>query len=746
MVRSVLLLLLGIVANAHAQNPDAVEFGRDVLPVLSTRCFACHGPDDEARQADLRLDRPADALAKRANGFAIVPGKPAQSQLLTRIRARGAERMPPEDSGKPPLRPDEVAILEKWVASGAVYTPHWAFQPRAKVTPPRVRDESWVRTPVDRFVKAQLERENVDPNPREGPGRLLRRVSLVLTGLPPDDGELRRFLADPSEAALDAAIDRRLTGPRYAEHWTRHWLDLARYADSSGYEKDNVRSIWRYKEWVLQAFSTGMRFDAFTMKQLAGDLLPGATDDDRIATAFHRNTLTNDEGGTDDEEFRVAAVVDRVNTTYEVWTGLTMACAQCHNHRYDPISQVDFYKSYAYFNQTADRDRPDESPVLRTEPLLNAVGWLGHGAKSESRPVWPETPVMRELPTKERRDTHVLIKGSFAAKGASVAPGTPSFLSSFPSADGDDRAALARWLLHPDHPLTARVIANRWFEKVMGTGLVDTPGNFGTQGVPPTNPELLDYLAQELVDSGWDLRHLLRLIVKSSTFAQSTAIPSVGAHRDPANRLLSRMSRVRLDAEEIRDAALAVSGLLHHRLGGPPVRPPQPDLGLSPYSALRWEGSSGSDRYRRGVYTFWRRSQPYASFATFDATPRDQCVSRRPRTNTPLQALALMNDPVMVEAAQALARRLCLEVNEPRARLIEGFLRVTGRTPDAPEVDTLLELANSVRIALASDRSSAEKVACLPLGPLPRDADVLEIASWTLVAQALLTMDEAITR
>ncbi len=746
MLRSSFFVALIVVSCVGAQEGEVPDFGRDVLPVLSTRCFACHGPDSEARQANLRLDSRDDAVAARGDAPAIRPGKPDESEIMRRVLASGPSRMPPEDAGKAALRPDEVSILSRWIAGGAAYTPHWAFQARRASRPQTLKDGPWIRTPVDRFVKARLDQEGLEPNPREEPGRLLRRVSIALTGLPPGDAELQAFVANPTDTALDLAIERRLTGPRYAEHWTRHWLDLARYADSSGYEKDNPRSIWRYKEWVLRAFASGMPFDEFTVTQLAGDLLPNATDDDRIATAFHRNTLTNDEGGTDDEEFRVAAVVDRVNTTYEVWNGLTMACAQCHSHRYDPISQVDYYRSYAYFNQTEDRDQPDESPVIRTQPESERGRLSLARAMPELRKAWPETPVMKELSSTARRSSHLLIKGSFSSKGPPVEPGTPPSIGFELPQESRDRLGLARWLVHPNHPLTARVIANRWFEKVMGRGLVESLGNFGTQGTPPTHPQLLDVLADELIESGWDLRHLLRLIVRSSTFAQSTAATSESLRRDPTNRLLGRATRVRLDAEELRDVVLDVSGLLHHRFGGPPVRPPQPDLGLSPYSGLRWEGSVGTDRYRRGVYTFWRRSQPYASFVAFDATARDQCVSRRERTNTPLQSLALMNDPVIVEAAQAFARELCLRFPHVRERVAAGFYRATGRQPSDRERQALLDLATVARSRFAGERNSAWSAACDPLGPLPTGVDVVEAAAWTLTCQALLTMDEAITR
>lgn len=729
-------LLVGALLGQSTETPD---YARDVLPVLSTKCWSCHGPDPEGRQADLRLDDAVESARPRDGGAAIVPGNPAASLVMTRIRATDGTRMPPEDAGKSALRPREIAVLEAWIRAGAPRAPHWAFEPRRRPEPPFVRDASRVKNPVDRFVFARLESAGLEPAPPEEPGRLLRRLSFALTGLPPTREEVERFAADPSPQAWSEAVERRLAGPRYAEHWTRHWLDLARYADSAGYEKDAPRSMWRWKEWVLEAFASGMPFDAFTRKQIAGDLLPGATDEDRLATAFHRNTLTNDEGGTDDEEFRVAAVVDRVNTVFETWTGLTMGCAQCHTHRYDPITIDDYYGAYAYFNQTEDADRGDESPTLRTPSIAE------RGATPPAPDRWTPTPVLRELSAERRRDTRVLLRGSFASKGRAVEPRTPQALPSRPAVAGD-RRDLADWILAPENPLTARVIANRWFEKVMGRALVDSLGNFGTQGVPPTHPELLDWLASELVDSGWDLRHLLRLLVHSSTFALSSRATPESLRADPDNRLLARASRVRLDAEELRDAALEVSSLLHHRLGGPPVRPPQPDLGLSPYSGLRWEESSGTDRLRRGVYVFWRRSQPYAPFATFDATTRTLCTSKRERTNTPLQSLALMNDPVVLEAAQALARRLWLLSSHDEARLVAGFRMVAGRAPSADESATLVRLLARAEARFAEDPVAARRFATEPLGNLPDGLPADALAAWTLAAQVLLTMEDAVVR
>ncbi len=597
--------------------------------------------------------------------------------------------------------------------------------------------------------------------------RLLAGLALDLTGLPISPEAIDAFVADPSSDAVEQLVDRLLADEGYGEHMAREWLDLARYADSAGYADDPPRTIWAYRDWVIRAFDANMPFDEFTIKQLAGDLLPEATLDDRIATAFHRNTLTNSEGGTIDEEFRSVAVVDRVNTTLSTWMGTTIACAQCHTHKYDPITQEEFFKVYAVFNNTADADRRDEAPLVavpyepidtKRAPLEQQIAEIQAGipqlAKKapenppeppELRPARelletlrkelaalprPTVPVLEELAGDKRRVTKLQYRGNWQDLGPEVRQGVPAVLATAAVANADeiDRLVLAKWLVDPANPLTARVVVNRLWERFFGIGIVATSEEFGSQGELPSHPELLDWLAVELVERDWDLKAIIRLMVTSSVYRQQSQAPAELVQQDPENRLLARGPRVRLSAEEIRDQALAAAGLLSRKKGGPSVNPPQPSLGLSAAfgGGIDWQPSTGEDRYRRGLYTTWRRSNPYPSMATFDAPNREVCTIRRPSTNTPLQALVTLNDPVYVEAAQALARRMVRETpgvaGQPgwgEAR--RGFRLALGREPTDAELSRLVALYEEARAGFEQAADDATAMATDPLGPLPDD-------------------------
>ncbi|HZY90543.1 MAG TPA: DUF1549 and DUF1553 domain-containing protein, partial [Gemmataceae bacterium] len=609
---------------------------------------------------------------------------------------------------------------------------------------------------------------------------LLRRASLDLRGLPPSPQEVEAFAHDASPDAYEKAVDRFLADSAYGERWARVWLDQARYADSAGYGSDPLRTIWRYRDWVIDTFNRNLPYDRFTVEQLAGDLLPKPTLEQRMATAFHRNTMTNTEGGTDREEFRVAAVKDRVDTTLQVWMGLTVGCAKCHSHKYDPITQKDYYRFYAFFNQTADADRPDESPVIpcptpevqeqvrkfdeRLAPLKKvfggapaaALGVLGVQAVrarvarlEKSRPSVPTLPVMVEFPAGKRRATHVMTKGNFLSPGEKVEPGVPAAFPPLPKDAPPDRLGVARWLISPDNPLTARVAVNRYWAQLWGAGLVETEEDFGTQGELPSHPELLDWLATEYVRLGWDTKAFLKLLVTSAAYRQSARVTAEKLARDPRNRLLTRGPRFRLEAEMVRDQALALSGLLSRKVGGPSVFPPQPPgLWQAAFNGQRtWATSAGADRHRRGLYTFWRRTIPYPSMTTFDAPSREICTVRRIRTNTPLQAFVTLNDPVYVEAAQALARRVVKEggaTAEGRARY--GLRLCLCRPPSGAQVQRLLSLYQSEREHFRKDAKAALKLATDPLGPLPPGADAAELAAWTVVANVLLNLDGVLTK
>ncbi len=1124
-----------------------LEFNRDIRPILSRKCFACHGPDDAHREADLRLDQRASALLDRDGTRAIVPGDRKDSELYYRVTTRSdIERMPPEGTGHR-LTAGEIDRLGRWIDAGAPYARHWSFEPPRRPELPKTSDPSWSRNPIDDFVQARLEQAELEPSAEADRHTLIRRLSLDLTGLPPTLQETEAFVLDSRPDAIERVVDRLLASSAYGERWARVWLDLARYADSSGYGSDPLRTIWRYRDWVIDAYNRNLPFDTFTIHQLAGDLLPEPTVDQLLATAFHRNTKTNTEGGTDDEEFRVEAVKDRTNTTFQVWMGLTMGCAQCHNHKFDPIAQREYYQAFALFNQTEDTDQPDDRPRLETptaeqsallaaldarreklerqlddidlsdgrrrwerQQLDGASRWqiwhangeteseteiqteedgtlVAHGpagdrdtyrlrgttgfervtalrletlpdttlpgggpgrspgngnfvlseirvhavpivrrpivgrrvridlpgasrilslaevqviaegvnvarlgtatqsstgyeavaaraidgntdgeffrsqsvthnnqepdpwwevdlgsdqaidqvvvwsrtdgnlqnrldgarlsvldeagevlwlqtlakapkndalidvagggrelsiasasadfsqkdwtideaidGRSESdqgwgigpeqgkrheavlhftrpealqpgeqlevtlvqsyggqhtlgrlrlswtnaaappRAVTPEvglaltvpeaertqeqraalaeayrtfapeiaelrvqlgalekergqvsvatTPVMRELPIDQQRESHVLIKGNFLQKSETVTPAVPASFHPWPEDAPRDRIGLARWLVSRDNPLTARVTANRYWSKLFGRGLVETEEDFGSQGLPPTHPELLDWLAVELMQSGWDVKELLRTIVTSATYLQSSDVRAEHLERDPNNQLYARGPRFRLEAEIVRDQALALSGLLSRKMHGPSVFPAQPEgLWQAAFNGERsWSTSEGEDRYRRGLYVFWRRTAPYPSMEVFDAPSRETCTLRRIRTATPLQAFVTLNDPVYVEAAQALARRILEEGgarDTDRARW--ALELVQARPASAAQVSVLVRRIEEERAHFTQHRDDARRLASQPLGELPPHLDAIEAAAWTVGANVLLNLDSVLTK
>jgi hypothetical protein len=1139
-----------------ASTPD---FNRDIRPILSDKCFRCHGPDERERkggQDGLRLDTAAGAREDLGGGaFAVVPGKPEKSELIARVSTTDDDEvMPPRKTGKS-LAPHEIDVLRRWIAGGASYAQHWAYEKPKSTTPPKVRDTAWPRGAVDQFILARLEKEKLRPQPEADRAALARRVALDVTGLPPSLEEVDAFLRDTSKGAYERFVDAQLVKPSYGEHWARGWLDLARYADSKGYADDQARSIWKYRDYVIDAFNRNMPFDQFTIEQLAGDLLPNPTQEQLFATGFHRNTMNNTEGGTDDEEFRSVAVVDRVNTTMAVWMGTSIACAQCHTHKYDPLTHKEYFQLYAIFNQTEDADKNDETPILEfyteaqqkqrrkweaeiatlsrklkeakpahvaaaetwmrdypariewsfgqpgkitsarkaeitvgeggrvlvaagkekdtytvevkaptneavtafrveslphaslpgggaggtsdgnfvvtrvraaikgaepfrrarylrvelpgkgrtlqlaevevmsagtniaargvatqsstaegavanratdgrtdgdytklsvtqtessddpwweidlgaTEPVERVVVWGRTGAdatpgglkvtafdenrqlvweqvnrtapnpsrafalsdpvdvklarviadysqpdleetlvisdaeprrnarkkqmlkrgwgvagettashaisvqpekpialkpgetlvvtieqqsetakatlnhfrvgttsdprvkeqiatpaeelallqkssaersREESdrlldyyvREIAPETaterkriatlnksiedmpinssPIMHELPADKQRKTHIQLRGNFLALGDEVSGGVPAVFPPLPAGARPDRMALARWLVDENNPLTARVLANRLWEAIFGLGLVRTTEEFGSQGELPSHPELLDWLAVELVRMKWDTKRFLKMLVTSAAYRQSSKVTADALAADPENRLLSRGPRFRLNAEMVRDQALAVSGLLSSKMHGPSARPYQPafDLKAAFGSALDWKPSEGEDRFRRGLYTEWRRSSPYPSMVTFDAPNREVCTLRRNRSNTPLQALVTLNDPVYVEAAQALARRIAAVGGSIDDKARAGFRSVLLRPPTAIELKHVVELYHSARSKYAEKPEQAVAFIANPENPPPVDAEAVALAAWTAVANVLLNLDETLMK
>ena len=795
-----------------------VDFNREVRPILAKNCFACHGQDEAKRAKGLRLDvREAATKPLKSGETAIVPGDTESSALIIRVTEDDETvRMPPAKTGNR-LAPAEVDVLKRWIDQGAEYARHWAWIPPEAFPLPQVRETAWPRNGIDHWILARLEREGLKPSPEADRYTLLRRASLDIRGLPPTPQEVDRFIQDQAPDAYERALDRFLDDPAYGERWARMWLDMARYADSAGLGSDPLRpNIWRFRDWVIDAFNRNLPYDRFTLLQIAGDLLPNPSLEDRIATAFHRNTMTNTEGGTDDEEYRVAAIKDRADTTGQVWMGLTVGCAKCHSHKFDPITQDEYYRFYAFFNQSADNDQPDESPVIpaptpeytarlrefdarrtaalaagqsrwessvvpadsptregvpkevlaivftraekRTGPQSEALTRYYRSIKlardelaalEKSRPKVPTVPVMVELPADRRRVSRVLRKGNFLDPGDPVEPGVPKALHPYPAGAPANRLGLARWLIDPKNPLTARVAVNRYWAQIFGVGLVETEEDFGTQGEPPSHPELLDWLAVRYRESGWDTKALLRLIVTSATYRQSSKVRPEMLEKDPRNRLLARAPRVRLEAEMVRDQALALSGLLSRKVGGPSVFPPQPDgLWQAAFNGERtWTTSRGEDRYRRGLYVFWRRTVPYPSMAAFDAPSREICAIKRVRTNTPLQSFVTMNDPVYVEAAQALARRIVREGGTDVAARARYALQLCQCRPARPEqVSPLVSLHDDELARYRKDREAAMSLATEPIGPLPPGMDPADLAAWTAVANVLLNLDSVLTK
>ena len=1110
-----------------ARGDEKVDFNRDVRPILSGKCFACHGPDEAERGGDVRLDTEAGSRHDMGGYAAVVPGDPGASELIYRVTTDDdVDIMPPEDKGKP-LTEAEVAILTKWIEQGGEYAQHWAYEKPARPEIPATNRDEWLRNnEIDFFIQRRLESEGLEPSPQADRLTLARRAALDLTGLPPTWDEAQSFANDPDPEAFEKYIDAQLAKPAYGERWAAMWLDLARYADSAGYADDPPRSIWKYRDWVIEAFNKNVPYDQFTIEQIAGDLLENPKPDQLVATAFHRNTLTNSEGGTNDEEFRNAAVVDRVNTTMEVWMGTTMACAQCHTHKYDPLTHAEYFQLFDFFNQSADTDKKDENPLypvwsddllsqkndlekkvktlketlstytpelekakqswlanLKKPPgwkpltvtsvasdevsISEAEGWVsgekegvpnavysvalkapaekmtalaieispqqkrnfvlsrvratwtpdkvvpvkgrylrienpgkkkfvhlaevevfsggknvaleakatqsstysgktaalavdgntggdyakgsvshtnadenpwleidlgtevsveevrvwnrtdgkgiidrlnGYGIRlldGERKEVWSEqpekapapradfaingtrqiefgaaiadheqagfpagsilaktldpkrgwaiapqvgkphqltlilkkplepgegtltvfldqnsehknhllthfrllatgdanvsewstmpepvrkavqsdpdgkvisdyfltiapalkpvrsqiaaaekslaslkpvtVPVMKDLPVEEERESFIQIRGNYKSLGEKVKRDVPAVFHPLREDLPRNRLALAHWLIDDANPLTARVHANRLWQQIFGSGIVPTSEEFGSQGELPSHPELLDWLAVELQESGWDQKAFLKKLVMSATYQQASMTTPELLSKDPFNRFYARAPRFRVSAEMVRDQALFVSGLLSDKMYGKPVNPPQPNLGLKAAfgSATDWKTSEGEDKFRRGLYTTWRRSSPYPSMATFDAPNREICSSRRVRTNTPLQALVTLNDPVYVEAAQALARKITSSGGEtPAAKVRYAWQEVLIREPNDEEVARITTLFETLRTDFELDEGKAREMATIPIGPEPKGTPVSDLAAWTVVGNVLLNLDE----
>ncbi|MBX2850681.1 MAG: PSD1 and planctomycete cytochrome C domain-containing protein [Phycisphaeraceae bacterium] len=789
-----------VAAASESGEQEKVDFAREVLPILSNNCYLCHGPDQDSKEAKLagfRLDIREEAVEDEM----IIPGDPDASPVIDVLTTKKASRrMPPLDSGKPQLKPEQVELLKRWIAEGAEYTDHWAFVKPVKPEVPELpkgADPNWASNNIDRFIFAKLHENGLEPNDPADRSRLIRRVYLDLIGLPPTPEQAKAFISDSSPDAYERVVDELLASPQFGEHWARQWLDKARYADSKGFSEDRPRTMWRYRDYVINAYNRDLPFDLFTIDQIAGDLLPNPTLDQLIATGFHRNTMTNDEGGTDNEEFRAAAVIDRVNTTAEVWLGLTVACAQCHTHKYDPIFHDEYFAFYAFFNQSEDADRKNDAPFIKAPTVeqqaqaaklkqgvdearkaLNDAGQKPFvapkdpKAKDAPKPTpeqaklieaekqynsannrVPTALVMKDLPADQQRETYLFKGGSFLApdkEGGIIEPDTPAVFNPFPEGAPRNRLGLARWLVHEDNPLTARVQANRIWEQIWGIGLVETTEDFGFQGSYPSNKPLLDYLAVTYQqDLKWSTKSFIKAIVMTSAYRQNSLHVAEKLEADPFNRLVWRGPRIRLSAEQIRDQALAIAGILKtDRVGGPSVTPYLPDGVLAQaFNGYRQTESKGADLYRRGVYTFWRRGSHYASFAAFDAPSRDICTAKRSRTNTPLQAFVTLNDTAFFEAAQMLGRRILAEGGDQLdGRLRHGMWIALQREPNAVELEALRKVYTQSLADYRENPEAAKDTAVGPSPELPESMDAAEAAAMTLVGNVLLNLDELINK
>ncbi len=808
----------------------AVDFNRDIRPILSDNCVRCHGPDAPARKAGLRLDTREGLLLPRPDSDrVVVAGKSAESPLYQRlVTTDDDDRMPPVKSGKT-LSVAQIAAVREWIDSGAAWQQHWAFVPPVRSPIPVVSDRRWVRNPIDNFVRARLDKDGLAASPEASRQALLRRVTLDLTGLPPTLHELDKFVKDRSPRAYEKVVDRLLASPRYGERMVLEWLQAARYADTNGFQSDGERAMWPWRDWAVRAFNSNMPFDRFTVEQLAGDLLPHPTIDQKIATGFNRNHSLNGEGGAIAEESRVAYVMDRAETTATVWLGLTAGCARCHDHKYDPLKQAEYYRLYGFFNQVAETGNVDQrdhtaAPVYEfadtrtlgardaqnatlqklkkeqegydTEVRKGQDAWEKAAdpstlskevAAALARPAanrsvderkrlteqflaqFPEhkarqkavdearqqldamnakiriTMVMADAATP--RETFVLSRGEYDKPREKVTADVPSWLPPLPPQATHNRLALARWLVDPQNPLPARVAVNRAWQMFFGTGIVKTSEDFGTQGDPPSHPELLDWLATEFVGSGWNVKALHRRILTSATYRQASRTTPETLENDPENRLLARGPRFRLSAYAIRDQALALSGLLVDKLGGPPVRPYQPDNVWEDFSygQIRYRRDTGSALYRRSLYVFWRRS--VGPTTLFDTPARQVCTVRQFRTNSPLHALTTMNDPTFVEAARVWAERLLRDGQLTQdERLALAFRMATARNPTPEEGAVLTHALEGFLQRFRRDPAAAEQL--LAVGDFRSNSaiDAPSHAAYTAVASLILNLDETLTK
>jgi uncharacterized protein DUF1553/uncharacterized protein DUF1549/cytochrome c len=738
---------------AH-QVPEHIDFNFHVRPILSDRCYTCHGPDEKAREAGLRFDIESEAfkeLSETPGKFAIIKGDIVNSQMIQRIFSKDStEVMPPPESNLF-LEDYEKEILKKWIAQGAEWKTHWSFIPPQKAALPLVENKKWVNNEIDYFILNKLEKEKISPNPEATKEQLIRRVYFDLTGLPPTLEAIDIFLKDDDKTAYEKIVDQLLASSAFAENQAAHWLDLARYADTHGYQDDLPRLMYPWRDWVIHAFDKNLPYDQFVKWQIAGDLLPNATREQILATAFNRNHKITQEGGVIPEEYRTEYVADRSHTFATAFLGITMECARCHDHKYDPVTQKEYYSLFSFFNSVEEKglidygEIPEPTITLSKKEIEEVLTFIKNVEQQDSLKIM----VMADMTIP--RKTYQLNRGQYDQPLEEVFPATPDCILPFSETLPANRLGLAEWLMDKNHPLFARVTVNRFWQQIFGNGIVSTPFDFGNQGALPVHPELLDWLAVHFRENNWDVKAFFKYMVMSSTYRQSSVIKPALMERDPKNELLARGSRSRLTAEQIRDQALAISDLLVADIGGPSVKPYQPpglwDEMTAGGGRIKYVQDKGEKLYRRSLYTYWKRTVPPPSMMTFDAAGRDLCTVKRQSTSTPLQALVLLNDPQFLEASKVLAFNTIKKCTTDKDCIQLIFRKATSRFPTEKELAELINFYQEEKKHFSGEEKSIDEL--INLGEYKLDFTDINKVDWaalTILASTILNLDETITK
>ncbi len=740
------------------QLPDSIDFSLHIKPILSDRCFTCHGPDKNAVEAGLSLNKAEDAYAaigENKDRYAIVPGDLDKSELVKRIFEEDPNLMMPPPESNLMLSSYEKELLKKWVSQGAVYKEHWAFVPPIEPRIPNPVDDNWSENEIDKFILEKLTFKQFTPSKKAAKEQLIRRAFFSITGLPPSVGQVNAFLQDDSPKAYEHILDSLLNTKAYAENMAAEWMEVARYADTHGYQDDFERIMWPWRDWVIHAFDKNMPYNEFVTYQLAGDMLPDATKESILATGFNRNHKITAEGGVIPEEYRIEYVEDRTNTFGTAFLGMTMECARCHDHKYDPVNQKEHFQLFGFFNNL-DEDGLMRGAQTIPKPSMaitkkDVEGVLDFVNMTKVQAPKVEVMVMQDM--SEARETFVLNRGVYDQPTEQVFPGTPEAILPFPEELPRNRLGLSKWLFHEKNPLTARVAVNRIWQRMFGNGLVESSYDFGNQGALPSHPELLDFLAIKFRTEGWDIKQMMKYMALSATYQQSTEISKEMNEKDPENTYLARAPRLRLSAEMIRDQALKISGLLNAEVGGPSVKPYQPEgiweetTGGGGGSTATYVQSSGKDLYRKSLYTFWKRTVPPPSMMTFDTSSRDLCTVQRQETNTPLQALVLLNDPQLIEAARALANKtLDIAGQNLNDKITYIFQSATSRKPKEEELTILNDLYQASLERIKTGEIVPDEYLSIGESVNSEDIPADQLAALALTAHTILNLDETISR